>query len=111
MAGACLGRGMALIARGEHRAGQQPREAVGEMVAVLREQVGRELVHRDRDDQLGRRARRGGRGSLAPWRDGRCGGRSLARLARVLRARGQRERGGKEQRGGEGFHEGTLVQS
>ena len=71
MARAGLGRGMALIARREHRAFQQPLEPAGEAVAIFGEQIGGELIDRDRHDQLGRRARRGrggGRGFLREQR-------------------------------------------
>ena len=64
MAGARFGRGVALIARGEDDAGQQAFEAAGKMIAIFGEQIGGELIDRDRDDQF-RWGRRGGRGAIA----------------------------------------------
>ena len=55
MAGAGLGRGVALIGRREHRALLQPGKTAGEARAILREQIGAELVNRKRNDQTGRR--------------------------------------------------------
>jgi hypothetical protein len=58
---------MALIARREDDPGQQACEAFGEVIAILLEQVGGELVDRDGDDQLRRRPERGaGRAGLSP---------------------------------------------
>ena len=54
MAGAGLGRVVALIAVGEDHALGQALEAAVEMLAILGEQVGRELIDRDGDDQLRR---------------------------------------------------------
>ncbi len=63
MAGAGLGRGMALIARWEHCARQQPREALGVARAIFGEEIGRELVDEITTTSLGARAR-GGRRSF-----------------------------------------------
>src|SRR5207249_4860201 len=54
MAGAGLGRRVALISVAEHGAARQPREAAGELRAILVEQIGRELVDRDDDEELRR---------------------------------------------------------
>ena len=61
--GAGLGRGVRLVAGRENDAVRQPPEAAGEMLAVLGEEIGRELIDRDGDDQAGalRRLRGGGR--------------------------------------------------
>ena len=58
MAGAGLGRGVRLIAGGKHRPlARQLRQPAGEAAAILREQIGGELIDRDRDDQLWRNRR------------------------------------------------------
>src|SRR5689334_4957231 len=51
---------MALISIVEHRARREPRKAAGELRAIFVEQIGRELVDRDDDEQLGRWRRLGG---------------------------------------------------
>ncbi len=65
VAGAGLGRGMALEARGKDRAARQALHAGGVGRAILREEVGGELIDGDRHQQLrpGGRCRRG---SAAP---------------------------------------------
>ena len=67
MARAGLGSGVALIGRGEHRASHQPGQPAGIVLAILREEIGGELIHRDGDEQLGRIGRGRGRGRV-------CGG-------------------------------------
>src|SRR4051794_33300609 len=67
MAGAGLGRGMALIAVAEHGPRRDPREAIGELRAIFIEQVGGELVDREDDEQLGRMR-------LCLWLGGGCSG-------------------------------------
>ena len=61
MAGAGFGRGVRLIAGGEDDAQLQPPQAAGEILAILGEQVGGELIDRNGDDQPrpGRRLRLG----------------------------------------------------
>src|SRR4051812_32980696 len=61
MAGAGLGRVVALVPRREDYALLQPPQAASEMLAILREEIGGELVDRDSDDEFGRRTI-GGRG-------------------------------------------------
>jgi hypothetical protein len=75
----------------------QPRETVGEVAAILREQVGRELVHRDGDDQPGRHL---GRGRLDR------GGAGAFRRRRPASGKGN----GKSKRGtnSEAAHQGSL---
>ena len=53
MAGAGLGRRVALIAVVKHSPAGQPREATGEVRPVLVIKVGRELIDRDDDEQPG----------------------------------------------------------
>ena len=98
MARAGLGRRMRLVARGEHHAVVQAREAAGVVLAVFGEQIGRELVDRDRHDQRrrvgarlhrGRRAARGG-------------------LGRGAGGERQRERGGQGEGGLERGAGGTV---
>jgi hypothetical protein len=62
MAGAGLGRGMRLIAGWKHCAHQQPPDAAGEMLTILREQIGGKLIDGNRHDQAGRG------GGCARWR-------------------------------------------
>ena len=53
MAGAGLGRGMALVAVAEHRRPDASRaEPAGELRAIFVEQVGGELVDRDGDEEF-----------------------------------------------------------
>ena len=58
MARAGFGGGMRLIAGGKHRPGQQPGKPASKMRTVLREQISRKLVDRNRHHQLGRAGRR-----------------------------------------------------
>ena len=58
MAGAGLGRGVALIAVAERRPAAEPGKAAGEVRAIFVPQIGRELVDRDDDEEPGRRRRR-----------------------------------------------------
>jgi hypothetical protein len=60
MAGAGLRRIVSLIALRKHDSFRQALEAAVEALAILLEEIGRELVDRDRDDQLGRRLLGGG---------------------------------------------------
>jgi len=54
VAGAGLGCGVRLVTRGENRAVEQPGETLGEMLAILREEIGGELIDRNGEDQLRR---------------------------------------------------------
>src|SRR3546814_12265160 len=90
------GRGMALIARGKDRAVEQARETAGEAVPIFGEQIGRELIDRDDDEQFRRGCHRRGGGGWR-WRA-------------ILRDDGRR-RGDKRERGPRGasfLNGGTL---
>ena len=54
MAGAGFGRGMALIALGEHDPLRQPLQAAAIILAIFAEQIGGKLIDADCDDQLRR---------------------------------------------------------
>ena len=70
MARAGLGHVVALVAGREHHPLLQPPQPAGEMLAILGEQVGRELIDGDGDDQLRRRPVGGGRGGGESERGG-----------------------------------------
>ena len=59
MAGTGFGRGMGLIACRKDYALAQPLQPAREMRTILGEQIRRELIDRDGDDQLGRSLRLG----------------------------------------------------
>src|SRR3546814_14227444 len=61
------GRGIALIAGGKDRAVEQARETAGEAVPIFGEQIGRELIDRDDDEQFRRGCHRRGGGGCR-WR-------------------------------------------
>ncbi len=61
MAGTGLGGAVRLIAVAVDDAADEPLETTGEMGTIKLEQIGRQLIDRDRDDQLGPCGRRGGR--------------------------------------------------
>src|SRR3546814_7535842 len=59
--------GETLIARGKDRAVEQARETAGEAVPIFGEQIGRELIDRDDDEQFRRGCHRRGGGGCR-WR-------------------------------------------
>src|SRR3546814_14422839 len=61
------GRGIALIAGGKDRAVEQARETAVEAVPIFGEQIGRELIDRDDDEQFRRGCHRRGGGGCR-WR-------------------------------------------
>ena len=78
MAGAGLGRGMRLIAGGEgHAVARQAPQAAGEILPIFGEQIGRELIDRDGDDQARRRRRLRRKRARRRERAGRRGASSL----------------------------------
>ena len=97
VAGASLGRGVRLIAGWEHRPFLQPLQPAGVMAAILGEQVGGELVDRDRQHQLWSRLGGNlGRGNRRGRFIGQCG----------RGERGSKRKGGDQ---GETAHRAILL--